>query len=148
MWLWGEHFKRSAIGRWSLDRGTYLPLLTFCTENPSDCHWQHTSCRKTRLVSVRIRTVGLHASSKNRSYTLAVPVIVLSAICRVATLRRRSSWRLHFFFTTRANVSDIFLLGLVLPRYGARVGRPLLARTGIASLWSSVGWMSLFGVHT
>ena len=51
------------------------------------------------------------------------------------------------FFTTRANVSDIFLLGLVLPRHGASVGGHLFARTGVALLWSSVGWISLFGVH-
>ena len=49
--------------------------------------------------------------------TPAVPFLELSAICRVATLRRRSSCRLHFF-TTPANVSD-----------------NCFARAGVSSLW-------------
>ena len=59
--------------------------------------------------------------------SLAVPFLELSAICRVTAA---------FFLTTRANVSGISLRGLVLPRYGASVGRPLLGRTGVALSWS------------
>ena len=63
-----------------------------------------------------------------------------------------------FFFATRANVCGNYLLGLVLHRCVARVGRYLLARTGIGLLcrkcrmdvfvWRARLDIDLYGVGT
>ena len=76
----------------SIPRGVILvgEILTVVPTPPSGCQRRHTSCRATQLVSVMICAGGLHAGSKF-GVALVVPPPELSAICRVATLRRRFS---------------------------------------------------------